>query len=91
MNDRLERLRAEIDTIDGKIIDLLCERFQIVNDISDTKNILQTETEDSDREKEVIDHCKDVAGDRLDDGFIEDLISLILSHSKKIQRMRREK
>ena len=91
MNDRLERLRAEIDTLDGKIIDLLCERFRTVKDIADTKNELQSETEDADREKEVIEHCKDVAGDRLEEGFIEDLTNLILSHSKKIQRIRREK
>lgn len=91
MSGRIERLRAEIDTIDSKIVDLLCERFEIVKQIADAKKELQAEIEDDAREREVIEHCKDVAGDRLEEDFIKELVRVILSYSKKIQQMRRER
>ncbi|MFQ5975780.1 MAG: chorismate mutase [Candidatus Hydrothermarchaeales archaeon] len=91
MSGRIEKLRAEIDTIDGKLVELLCERFKIVNRIAEAKKELQVEIEDDARERDVKEHCKEVAGDRLDEGFIEELTRVILSYSKKIQQMRRER
>ncbi len=91
MNSKIEKLRSEIDTIDTKLIDLLCERFEIVKQIADAKKELRAEIEDDVREREVIERCKDAAGDRLDEGFIEELTRMILSYSKKIQQMRRER
>ncbi len=91
MNSGIEKLRAEIDAIDAKLIDLLCERFEIVKQIADAKKEVNVEIEDDIREREVIARCKDAAGDRLDEGFIDELTRIILSHSKKIQQMRRER
>ncbi len=91
MNSEIEKLRSEIDTIDTKLIDLLCERFEIVKQIADAKKELMAEIEDGAREREVIERCKDAAGDRLDQGFIDELTQIILSYSKKIQQMRRER
>ncbi len=91
MNSRMDELRGEIDAIDSKIIELLCDRFEIVKKIADTKKELQSKIEDDAREREVLERCKDSAGGRLDDGFIGELTSIILSYSKKIQRMRRER
>ncbi len=91
MNSGIEKLRSEIDAIDEKLIDLLCERFEIVKQIADAKKELGAEIEDDVREREVIERCKDAAGDRLDAGFIDELTRMILSYSKKIQQMRRER
>ncbi len=91
MNSGIEKLRAEIDAIDARLIDLLCERFEIVKQIADAKKEVNAEIEDDIREREVIERCKDAAGDRLDEGFIEELTQMILSYSKKIQQMRRER
>ncbi len=91
MNSRMDELRGEIDTIDSKIIGLLCDRFEIVKQIADAKKELRSKIEDDAREREVLERCKDAAEGRLDEGFIEELTSMILSYSKKIQRMRRER
>ncbi len=91
MNSRMDELRGEIDALDSKIIEILCERFEIVKQIADAKKELRSKIEDDAREREVLERCKDAAGGRLDEGFIEELTSMILSYSKKIQRMRRER
>ncbi|MFQ6137202.1 MAG: chorismate mutase [Candidatus Hydrothermarchaeales archaeon] len=89
MNEKIEKLRSDIDAIDARLISLLCERFEIVKEIADIKRDLQIEIEDEGREREVMENCTDAAEGRLEEGFVRDLAKLILSYSKKIQHARR--
>jgi chorismate mutase len=84
----LEKLRKEIDEIDRSIIRLLCRRFQIARDIAKIKKKAGLDIEDNQREKDIIENCKREAKD-LDEAFVEDLMRLVISHSKKIQQEER--
>ncbi len=83
--DKLRDRRDRIDRIDEEIIDLLARRFQESKDIAEIKRGFHIEIEDERRERDVIKNCKKAAGGRLDDEFIERLMSLILSKSKEVQ------
>ncbi len=82
----LDKLRDRIDRIDEEIINLLVRRFQTSEDIAKIKKELHLEIEDERREEDVIRNCKRASGGRLDDEFLEQLMNLILSKSKEIQR-----
>jgi chorismate mutase len=81
---KLEELREKIDEIDRDIIGLLRKRFEIVGDIARLKGDLQLKVEDDQRERDIIENCKRAAKG-LDEEFVEELMRLILSQSKKIQ------
>jgi len=53
---KLNELRNRIDTIDGKIVKLLVERFEIVEQIMS----LKSEIEDNAREEEVLKKISDL-------------------------------
>ncbi len=81
----LSELREEIDRIDREIIELLCQRFEIAEDIARLKRETGIDIEDNEREEDIIKNCKEKSGGKLDEAFVEDLMRLIISESKKIQ------
>lgn|GEM_PF-1266703 len=85
---KLQEMREEIDEIDRKIIKLLERRFQIVNEIAKLKRELGLRIEDNEREASIIENCKK-SSKELDEEFIEELMRLVISHSKKIQEEKR--
>lgn len=80
----LKKLRKKIDSIDRKVIQLLCKRFKAVEEIADVKKNLGLSVNDEVREREVIRNCKSAAKG-LNEEFVEKLAKLILAQSKKIQ------
>lgn len=83
----LKKLRKKIDSIDRKIIYLLCKRFEAVEEVAKVKKNLGLDVNDEAREREVIQNCKRAAKN-LDEEFVEELARLILAQSKKIQSRR---
>ncbi len=82
----LKESRAEIDKIDIEIGKLLKKRFAIAGQIGNMKNNLDLEIEDLERDKRVLENYKRQSGGELDEGFIEELVELILKYSKEVQK-----
>lgn len=80
----LSGLRDEIDGIDREIIELLRRRFRTAEDIARLKEETGIDIEDSERESDIIEKCKAMSGE-LDETFIEELMRLVISESKKVQ------
>jgi chorismate mutase len=82
----LKESRAEIDIIDIKIVELLKKRFRISGEIADYKRKLKMEIEDRKRDVEVLNNYKKETERALDEGFVEELVALILRYSKEAQK-----
>ncbi len=52
-NLQLDKLRGDIDILDGQIVDLLAKRFSLVKKIKQQKNKLGIAIDDTRREREV--------------------------------------
>lgn len=85
----MDRLREEVDRLDRQMIKLLCRRFRMVQDIAGIKQRAGLRINDRTREREIIENCKSASKGRLDERFIEQLMRLILTQSKNIQRRRK--
>tara|TARA_B100001123_G_C15344126_1_gene1036244 strand:- start:7284 stop:7559 length:276 start_codon:yes stop_codon:yes gene_type:complete len=48
-------LRQKIDQLDDQLTDILLERFDLCNRIGNSKSEIGAQTEDEDREREIID------------------------------------
>ena len=55
MDERLKKLRLEIDNIDEEILELLEKRMKIVHEVGELKKDLDISVEDLNRENEIID------------------------------------
>jgi len=75
--------RQRIDSIDSEILKLLEERFEICKKIGEFKKENELPVEDVEREKQVIEHKKQLSD--LDDDFVEKLFELIMKESKRLQ------
>ncbi len=54
----LEKLRDEIDRIDNQIVDLLGERFEVVNRVKEVKKKGEISTYHPGREQEILDRVE---------------------------------
>lgn len=81
--DELVINREIIDLLDNRIIKLLKERFECVQDIAKIKKERNMEVIDKSREKQIINEKKEKYD--LDADFIEELYSIILKQSYKQQ------
>ena len=81
----LSELREEIDRIDREIIGLIYKRFKVAEAIVKLKRESGIDIEDNEREAEIIKNCKETGRGELDEGFVEKLMRLIISESKRIQ------
>jgi chorismate mutase len=82
----LKDARAEIDGIDYEIVRLLKKRFTMAIQIGRLKNSLTMGIEDLERDRRVLENYKRQSGGELDEGFVEDLVELILKYSKEVQK-----
>lgn len=82
----LNESRAEIDIIDTEIVELLKKRFRISGQIAGYKRNLKMEIEDRKRDVEVLNNYKKETVGALDEGFVEELVALILRYSKEAQK-----
>lgn len=82
----LEKLRTQIDDIDYKLLEILAERFEIINRIGQYKKDNNTTILQPKRWFEILNSRKDLAKDLdLSDEFIDRLLKLIHKESVSIQ------
>lgn len=78
----LKELRKKIDMIDNQVIELLIERFKVVEKIM----LMKTEIEDKDREKEILGKIECIASSETNPEFYKDIYKMIFTESKNIQK-----
>ena len=83
---KLQNLRTEIDDIDHKLLEILAERFKIINQIGKYKKDNNTTILQPDRWFEILNSRKELAKDlHLSDEFVDRLLKLIHKESVSIQ------
>ena len=87
----LEEARDRIDDIDRRFVELLAERYAVVDDICKLKEEEGNTIKDHDREAELLDHVAAVAEEEgLSPDLVRRLFGEILSHSVERQQKRRQ-
>ena len=82
----IEKLRKEIDSIDGNIIELLSKRKSIVKKIADIKRQENKSIIDKEREQEITHRLKKMAKEKgLDEKFIGSVYEIIINNSRNAQ------
>lgn len=84
-------MRADIDKLDREIVELLKKRFKAASAIGHMKKQKGSKIEDYEREREVLANYKAYSKGELDEGFIEELVKLILEHSREVQKVWQKK
>jgi len=88
----LQEARDRIDEIDRRFVELLAERYAVVDDICALKEQEDDTVRDPDREAELLDHVSAIAEENgLSPALVRRLFKEILSHSVERQRKRRGK
>ena len=82
----LKESRVNIDIIDIKIVELLKKRFTISREIGDNKRNSKRAIEDLERDNKVLKNYLKESECDLDEGFIGELVALILRYSKEEQK-----
>jgi chorismate mutase len=87
----LEEARTRIDEIDRRIVELLAERYAVVDALCETKAENGDTVKDDDREQALLDHVAAIAEKHdLSPELARRLYDEILAHSVRRQRRRRE-
>jgi chorismate mutase/prephenate dehydratase len=82
----LSKLRENINEIDNKIIELWKERMELCLSVAEYKRENNLPVLDAQREKELLDRIKNMAGDELGDysvSLYETIMSLSRSYQQK--------
>ncbi len=86
---KLDDLRREIDATDEKLVQLLAARFRVADEIGKIKNQQGIPVINFQREKEVIDHIREMAGkEGLDALLVETVFRQIINISRGLQAPR---
>lgn len=87
----LDEARERIDDIDRRFVELLAERYAVVDEICDMKAENGEDVKDTAREKELLDRVASIAEENgLAPSFVRELYEQILAHSVERQEQRRE-
>jgi chorismate mutase/prephenate dehydratase len=82
----LEDLRANIDDIDARIVKLLAERMGASRKIGSLKRKGQRQVQDTAREKDVIEHVRQIAKkESISPDDVERLFQLVMAVSRSVQ------
>jgi len=86
----LQDARDRIDEIDRRFVELLAERYDVVDDICEMKEETGETVKDHDREAQLLDHVSTIAEENgLSPELVRRLYGEILDHSVARQRERR--
>ena len=86
----LDAIRREIDALDGELISLLSERFELVGELKELKRTLALPVEDTSREAVLRAlHERLAAREGVDHELVQRLFAEIVAHSKRLQERRR--
>ena len=87
----MEEARDRIDDIDHRIVELLAERYAVVDDLCEMKAENGDTVKDEDREQELLDHVAAIAeAHNLSPALAQRLYEKILEPSVRRQRRQRE-
>ena len=86
MDQRLKILRQNIDNIDEKILDLLEDRINIVQEVGDLKQELDISVEDLNRENEIIERLTQHSSGKLSTKQLIRIFTSVFKSSKQLQR-----
>lgn len=83
----LKCLRKKIDELDDELVDVISRRLSIMPEIAEVKRRENVGIDQQEREREVIENIRKKAGESgLDPDFMERIMSLIITESKKVQK-----
>lgn len=86
MDNPLEHLRAKIDVIDNRLLELLNERAQVAKAIGEEKKRHGTAVYDASREQAVIDKIKRLNSGPLDDAAVTAIYTAVITACRELQR-----
>jgi len=92
MENKLKKLRCEIDSIDNKILELLNKRMEIVKKVGELKNTTNAPIYRPEREKEIIERLTNISkkeGGILGKDEIEAIFLEIFAISRGLERKER--
>ena len=84
-SDSLQRLRAEIDRLDGELLRLLNQRAQLGADVCRLKRAAGLPICDPEREAEVIGRARQANRGPLDIRAIENIFRQIIEETRKLE------
>ncbi len=85
MDERILKLRKEIDDIDREIIRLLKDRMSISKEVGKLKEQLHIPVEDKQREEKIIQRLTQHAGRNLTEEQLIRIFTSVFKSSKQIQ------
>ncbi len=86
MDERIIKLRQQIDEIDENILSLLKERMEISAQVGELKSELDVPIEDSNREKMIIERLTQHAEGTLTEEQLIRIFTLVFKSSKQVQK-----
>ncbi|CAG1771836.1 chorismate mutase [uncultured bacterium] len=85
MQQRLEKMRAEVDHLDDQLADLLMKRFKIISELKAAKNVLGKEIYQPMREREIIKRLEASVMDTELFNTLRNIFERILDESRAFQ------
>jgi chorismate mutase/prephenate dehydrogenase len=86
-NERIERLRADIDAVNAELLDLLERRLDLSVQVGEIKQRAGLPLYSEERERDLLDRFRTEAIDRgIDPDYVEELMAVVLVHSRAAQR-----
>jgi chorismate mutase-like protein len=86
-NDRIAELRADIDELNGELLDLLARRLVLSVQVGEIKQAAGLPLYSEERESDLLDRFRTEALLRgIDPDYVEELMAVVLVHSRAAQR-----
>jgi chorismate mutase len=83
-NNPIEKLRKKVDIVDGKLVNLLVERFKVTEEILSIKKKNGFGAKDRVREETILEDVAKLAKEfKIDPGVVVNIFKSILKESKK--------
>jgi len=85
MENKLNKLRKNINQVDNELISLLKKRIKFVKSIGKYKKINKIQIINKNREKEIILKVKNRAINKKEENYLVSIFDSIIKNSRKIQ------
>lgn len=86
-NKRIAELRADIDKVNGALLDLLERRLDLSVQVGEIKQGAGLPLYSEERERDLLDRFRSEAIERgIDPDYVEELMAVVLVHSRAAQR-----
>lgn len=78
-------LRQQIDALDQKILELLCERLKVVHQVGEEKRAKGIAVYDPSREEKLLDRLVKAGPAELDEEAVRTIFKAIVSQSRRLE------